>query len=42
VKANVRVHYYYDCSMAIFPGPRQIGRNDASGHMQQEDKQIAA
>lgn len=38
VKANVRVHLYPDDSLAIFHGPREIGRYHANGKLQGEIK----
>lgn len=42
VKARVRVHHYPDNTLAIFHGPRQIGRYDEDGNPTQEEKKIAA
>lgn len=42
VKAQVRVHHYPNDTLAIFYGPRQIGRYHADGTpMQQEQKKAA-
>jgi hypothetical protein len=38
VKTHVRVHHYPDGSMAIFHGPRQIGRYQPSGALKGEGK----
>jgi hypothetical protein len=38
VKTHVRVHHYPDDSMAIFHGPREIGRYHAGGALQGEVK----
>ena len=38
VKTHVRVHYYPDNSMAIFRGPRDIGRYLAAGELHGEVK----
>lgn len=42
VKAQVRVHHYSDDTLAIFYGPRQIGRYHADGTLEQEDQKRAA
>jgi hypothetical protein len=42
VKAQVRVHQYPDGSLALFHGPREIGRYDAQGTPQQERLKCAA
>jgi transposase len=42
VKAQVRVHHYPDDSLAIFHGPREIGRYNANGTLIKEEKKIAA
>lgn len=42
VKTAVRVHQYHDDSLAIFHGPREIGRYNADGTLQKEKKKIAA
>lgn len=42
VKAQVRVHHYSDDSMAIFHGPREIGRYNPGGSLKQEENKIAA
>jgi hypothetical protein len=47
VKTQVRVHHYPDGTLAIFHGPRQIGRYKADGSLQageqkKENKKIAA
>lgn len=42
VKASVRVHHYPDDSLAVFLGPREIGRYNPDGTAKQEEKQIAA
>ena len=42
VKAQVRVHHYPDDTLAIFHGPRQIGRYHADGTLIQEDQRKAA
>ena len=42
VKAGVRVHHYPDDSLAIFHGPRQIGRYNPDGTLKQEEQKIAA
>jgi transposase len=42
VKTQVRVHHYPDDSLAIFHGPRKIGRYNADGGLQKEEKKIAA
>jgi hypothetical protein len=42
VKAQVRVHRYPDETLAIFHGPREIGRYKADGNPQQEVQKIAA
>lgn len=41
VKTPVRVHHYPDDSLALFHGPREIGRYNADGTLKQE-KKIAA
>lgn len=38
VKIHVRVHHYPDDSMAIFHGPREIGRYHPGGALQQDEK----
>ena len=42
VKAQVRVHHYPDDTLAIFYGPRQIGRYHADGTPMQEEQKRAA
>jgi len=44
VKTNVRVHHYVDGSLAVFHGPREIGRYNAEGILaiEKEDIKIAA
>ena len=42
VKTQVRVHHYPDDTLAIFHGPREIGRYNADGSLRQEEKKIAA
>jgi transposase len=42
VKTRVRVHQYPDDTMAIFHGPREIGRYHPDGTLQQEDQKQAA
>ena len=42
VKATVRVHRYADDSLAIFLGPKEIGRYNADGTLTKEDYKIAA
>ncbi len=42
VKTNVRVHHYPDDTLAIFHGPREIGRYHANGILQQEEQKRAA
>jgi transposase len=42
VKAGVRVHRYPDESLAVFHGPRQIGRYNEDGTTKQEEKKRAA
>lgn len=42
VKAQVRVHHYPDDTLAIFHGPRQIGRYYTDGELMQEDPRMAA
>lgn len=42
VKARVRVHHYPDDTLAIFYGPRQIGRYHADGTLMQEEQKKAA
>lgn len=42
VRARVRVHHYPGNTLAIFHGPRQIGRYDEDGNPTQEEKKIAA
>lgn len=42
VKAQVRVHQYPDDTLAIFYGPRQIGRYRANGMPMEEDQKQAA
>lgn len=42
VKTQVRVHHYPDDTMALFHGPREIGRYHADGSLQQEDQKCAA
>lgn len=42
VKAQVRVHHYPDQTLALFHGPREIGRYNANGTPQQEERKIAA
>lgn len=42
VKATVRVHHYPDNSLAVFHGPREIGRYNQNGTLLQEEKKIAA
>ena len=41
VKARVKVRQYHDASLAIFHGPRCLGRYDADGMLSQESKQAA-
>lgn len=41
-KAQVRVHHYPDDTLAIFHGPRQIGRYHADGTSMQEEQKKAA
>jgi transposase len=42
VKTQVRVHHYPDDTLAIFHGPREIGRYNQDGTLKQEDRKIAA
>ena len=42
VKAQVRVHHYPDDTLALFHGPRQIGRYHADGTAMQEEQKKAA
>lgn len=42
VKTQVRVHHYPDDTLAIFHGPRQIGRYHADGTLMQEEHKKAA
>src|SRR5580765_651837 len=42
VKAQVRVHHYPDDTLALFHGPRQIGRYQADGTLIQEEQKKAA
>ena len=42
VKTQVRVHHYCDDTLAIFHGPRQIGRYHADGTLMQEVQKKAA
>jgi hypothetical protein len=42
VKAQVRVHHYPDNTLAVFHGPRKIGRYNIDGGLKQEEKKIAA
>ena len=42
VKAQVRVHQYPDDTLALFHGPRQIGRYHADGTLIQEEQKKAA
>jgi len=42
VKAQVRVHQYPDDTLALFHGPRQIGRYQADGMLIQEEHRKAA
>ena len=42
VKATVRLNHYPDDSIALFYGPREIGRYKPDGTLQQEEKKIAA
>jgi hypothetical protein len=42
VKARVRVHHYPDDTLAIFYGPRRIGRYHANGTLMQEEQKKAA
>jgi len=42
VKAHVRVHHYPDDTLAIFYGPRQIGRYHADGTLMEEEQKQAA
>ena len=42
VKAQVRVHHYPDDTLAIFHGPRQIGRYLADGTLMQQEEQRQA
>ena len=42
VKANVRVHHYPDDTLAIFHGPREIGRYLADGAAAHEEAQKLA
>jgi hypothetical protein len=42
VRTQVRVHHYPDDTLAIFHGPRDIGRYNADGTLKQEEKKIAA
>jgi transposase len=42
VKTQVRVHHYPDDTMAIFHGPREIGRYNQDGTLRREEKKIAA
>jgi hypothetical protein len=42
VKMQVRVHHYPDDTMALFHGPREIGRYHADGRLWQEDQKCAA
>ena len=42
VKTHVRVHHYPDDTLAIFYGPRRIGRYYADGSLMQEEQKRAA
>ena len=42
VKAQVRVHHYPDDTLAVFHGPRRIGRYQADGTLMQEKQRKAA
>ncbi len=42
VKAQVRVHHYPDDTLAVFHGPREIGRYNQDGTLKQEKTKIAA
>src|ERR1700722_14062721 len=42
VKTQVRVHHYPDDTMAVFHGPREIGRYNQDGTLKQEDKKCPA
>lgn len=42
VKASVRVHHYPDNTLAIFHGPREIGRYLADGTVKEEAQKLAA
>lgn len=42
VKTQVRVHHYPDDTLAIFHGPRRIGRYHADGTLRQEEQKKAA
>ena len=42
VKTQVRVHHYPDDTLAIFHGPREIGRYNQDGTPKQEERKIAA
>jgi hypothetical protein len=42
VQAQVRVHHYPDGTLAVFHGPREIGRYSAEGTLQKEEQKIAA
>jgi hypothetical protein len=42
VKIQVRVHHYPDNTLAVFHGPREIGRYNQDGILRQEEKKIAA
>lgn len=42
VKTHIRVHHYPDDTLAIFYGPRQIGRYHADGTLMQEEEQQKA
>ena len=42
VKAQVRVHHYADGTLALFHGPREIGRYRADGTLDQEEQKKAA
>lgn len=42
VKTQVRVHHYPDDTLALFHGPRQIGRYQSDGTLLQEEQKKAA
>lgn len=42
VKTQVRVHHYPDNTLAVFHGPREIGRYNQNGSLKQEERKSAA